>query len=182
MSDDPIAGRKFVPGCAASPRLRPPGLSHFHSQPSPMTRTLSFVVVIFTKQATPVKAKAVSEGPSPETLAHSLAACPAPPPWPRPSCSCRRHSPPFLLPGSWGKNLGCWRQVNIPRGGEERERWRRRGESCRRISCSPAAVADAPRRAGQRLVLPKNADRSGRGPWARKRRGQKRDEIDFYST
>ena len=52
MSDDPIAGRKFVPGFAASPRLRPLGLSHFHSQPSPTTRTLtlSFVVVIFTSR------------------------------------------------------------------------------------------------------------------------------------
>ena len=54
MSDDPIAGRKFVPGFAASPRLRPLGLSHFHSQPSPTTTrtlTLSFVVVvIFTSR------------------------------------------------------------------------------------------------------------------------------------
>ena len=125
MSDDPIAGRKFVPGFAASPRLRPLGLSHFHSQPSPTTRTLtlSFVVVIFTSRPRQKKQRLrASEGPSLETLAHSLAACPAPPPWPRPSCSCR--SPPFLLPGCWGTKLGCWRQVNIPREGEER--WRRR--------------------------------------------------------
>ena len=151
MSDDPIAGRKFVPGFAASPRLRPLGLSHFHSQPSPPTTrtlTLSFVVVvIFTSRPRQKKQRLRAS----ERRAFS-----------RNTCSLSRSvpgssslaSPKLFLPLSsfpiarlLGNEVGLLEAgQHSKRGRERRDGDGERGESCRRISCSPAAVADAPRR------------------------------------